>query len=154
MNSPNDRQNPNQPPANHQSSPSHPENQDYPTTYRSGQVPEPERGQPTSKQPAKTQRVTIADKFIQMVYFLVGALELLLGLRFLLRLTAANQDNTFANFILGLSEPFVRPFSTLFVSPTFNGNRHILDVNLLVAMVSYLVLMVLVVWLIRILTNR
>lgn len=131
-----------------------PEQQSFPTTHRAGEVPEPERLRREERRVAQAQRVTVADKFIQTVYYLVGALELLLGLRFLLRLTAANQDNTFANFIYGLSNPFVSPFSTLFVSPTFNGSRNIFDINLLVAMVAYLVLMFLVVRFIRILAEE
>lgn len=131
-----------------------PDQQSFPTTHRAGAVPEQERLRREERRLAEAQRATVADKFIQTVYYLVGALELLLGLRFLLRLTAANQDNTFANFIYGLSEPFVSPFSTLFVSPTFNGSRNIFDINLLVAMVAYLVLMFLVVRLIRILAEQ
>lgn len=103
---------------------------------------------------AKAQRVSLAGKFIQALVYLVGALELLLGLRFLLRLTAANPDNTFANFIYGFSRPFVQPFSTLFISPTFNGSANIFDVNVLVAMSAYLVLLALAIWLIRIFTSR
>ncbi|MEO1126854.1 MAG: YggT family protein, partial [Cyanobacteria bacterium J06639_16] len=93
-------------------------------------------------------------KFEQGIYFLVGALELLLGLRFILRLSAANTSNTFAGVIYGLSEPFVRPFSTLFISPTFNGSANIFDINLLIAMIAYLVLMFLVVWLVRIISTN
>ncbi|NEQ33967.1 MAG: hypothetical protein F6K04_23750, partial [Leptolyngbya sp. SIO4C5] len=79
------------------------------------------------------QQNAIARKFEQGIYFLVGALELLLLLRFILRLSGANPANTFANVIYNLSEPFIAPFSTLFISPTFNGNLNIFDVNLLVA---------------------
>ncbi|MBD0334322.1 MAG: YggT family protein, partial [Cyanobacteria bacterium Co-bin13] len=63
-------------------------------------------------------------------------------------------DNTFAGFIYSLSQPFVAPFSTLFISPTFEGNTHIFDVNILVAMAAYLVLALLAVWLVRLLSNR
>ncbi|WP_346290019.1 YggT family protein [Sphaerothrix gracilis] len=100
------------------------------------------------------QQNAIARKFEQGIYFLVGALELLLLLRFILRLSGANPANTFANVIYNLSEPFIAPFSTLFISPTFNGNLNIFDVNLLVAMLSYLVLMFLVIWLVRIISSR
>lgn len=103
---------------------------------------------------AQARRVTIAEKFTQTIVYLVGALELLLGLRFLLRLTAANPDNTFASIIYQFSEPFVRPFSTLFISPTFNGSAHIFDVNLLVAMAAYLALLMLVIWFVQILVSE
>ena len=102
---------------------------------------------------AQAQQATVASKFVQMITYLVGALELLLLLRFILRLSAANPDNTFASFIYGLSEPFVAPFSTLFISPTFGGSNSIFDINVLVAMVAYAVLLMLLKWLTRIITT-
>lgn len=78
-----------------------------------------------------------AVRLINGVYFLIGALEILLLLRFILRVSGANIENTFAGFIYTLSEPFVAPFSTLFISPTAEGARYIFDVNLLVAMLVY-----------------
>jgi hypothetical protein len=98
----------------------------------------------------KAHRVTVLDKFVQGVLYLVGALEILLALRFMLRLTAANPENTFASVIYGLSRPFVNPFSTLFVSPTFNGSQNIFDVNVLVAMAAYLALLALFLGFLRI----
>ncbi|MBD2256402.1 YggT family protein [Pseudanabaena sp. FACHB-2040] len=103
---------------------------------------------------ARARRRAIVHRIIWGITYLVGALQILLGLRFLLRLTAANPDNTFAGFIYSLSQPFVAPFSTLFISPTFDGNTHIFDVNILVAMIAYLVLALLAIWLVRILSNR
>lgn len=102
----------------------------------------------------KAEKLTLLDKLVRGVIYLVGALEVLLALRFMLRLTAANPDNTFADVIYGLSQPFVNPFSTLFVSPTFNGSVHIFDVNVLVAMAAYLALLSLFLGLIHVFTNR
>ena len=127
--------------------------------------PDPWQPQPTPAQErqrlakeaaihTKAEKLTLLDKFVRGVIYLVGALEVLLSLRFLLRLTAANPDNTFANVIYGLSQPFVDPFSTLFVSPTFNGSANIFDVNLLVAMAAYLALLSLFLGLIHVFTNR
>lgn len=137
----------------------HPQNQDHnplpPDPYEADKYrQEPHVLRREEERVAKAKQLTVADKFIQSVIYLVSALELLLGLRFLLRLTAANASNTFASFIYGLSEPFVNPFSTLFISPTFNGSNNIFDVNVLVAMVSYLVLMGMVIGLIRLIANR
>lgn len=71
------------------------------------------------------------------ILLLVGALEILLALRFFLRVSRANPDNSFAQFILNLSEPFVAPFSTLFISPTNADATRIFDLNVLVAMAIY-----------------
>ncbi|NEQ45682.1 MAG: YggT family protein [Leptolyngbya sp. SIOISBB] len=68
---------------------------------------------------------------------LVGALEVLLAIRFLLRLSLANLDNVFAQFIMNLSAVFMRPFSTLFISPTNADASRIFDVNVLTAMAIY-----------------
>jgi YggT family protein len=98
----------------------------------------------------KARKATVLDKFVQGILYLVAALEVLLALRFMLRLTAANPDNTFASVIYGLSRPFVQPFSTLFISPTFNGSLHILDLNVLVAMAAYMALLALFLGFLRI----
>ncbi|NJN23017.1 MAG: YggT family protein [Leptolyngbya sp. RL_3_1] len=94
-----------------------------------------------------------ANRLINGVYFLIGALEILLVLRFILRASGANVENSFAGFIYGLSEPFVAPFSTLFISPTAEGARYIFDLNLLAAMIAYGILGLLAGQLIRVLVG-
>jgi uncharacterized protein YggT (Ycf19 family) len=86
---------------------------------------------------------------VNSIYVLVGLLEILLGLRLLLRLTGANPDNSFANFIYNFSEPFMAPFSTLFISPTAGGGANIFDVNLIIAIIVYALLGWLGLWLTR-----
>ncbi|MGB2924684.1 MAG: YggT family protein [Limnothrix sp.] len=87
------------------------------------------------------------------IYFLVGMLETLLFLRFFLRLSGANPQNMFAQFIYGLSGPFVAPFSTLFISPTENTGatigQNIFDINLIIAIIVYAILCLLATWLVR-----
>ena len=77
---------------------------------------------------------------VNSVYFLVSALEILLALRFFLRFSGANLQNTFTQFIDKLSGPFVAPFSTLFISPVSGGGSNIFDVNVLIAMIIYALL--------------
>ncbi len=77
---------------------------------------------------------------LNTIFWLVGALEILLGIRFLLRLFAANPQNEFARLINNLSAPFIAPFSTLFISPTFGGGVYIFDVNIAIAIVAYALL--------------
>lgn len=71
------------------------------------------------------------------IYFLVGALEILLFLRFLLRFTGANPQSEFTQFIYNLSAPFMAPFSTLFASPASSNGANIFDFNILIAIVIY-----------------
>jgi len=74
---------------------------------------------------------------INSIYFLVGSLEVLLILRFLLRLSGANTKNSVSQFIAMLSAPFVAPFSTLYVSPVTSDGANVFDLNVLIALIIY-----------------
>ncbi len=86
---------------------------------------------------------------VNSIYWLAGMLEILLGLRFILRLSGANPQNEFAQFINNLSAPFIAPFSTLFISPTSGSGANIFDVNIVIAIIAYALLSYLTVSLIR-----
>lgn len=85
----------------------------------------------------------------RVVYFLVGALAILLAIRFTLSLLGANLGNVFADFIFGLSNPFVAPFLNLFNYQTAFGLSRI-EVETLVAIGVYALLGWLVVALLRV----
>lgn len=87
-----------------------------------------------------SQRALILSRVIRIISYLVSALLVLLSLRFLLRLSGANPENLFANFIYNLSEPFFAPFSNLFTNPGDLGGMNVFDVNVLVAMGAYALL--------------
>ncbi|XGV95875.1 MAG: YggT family protein [Leptolyngbya sp. BL-A-14] len=91
---------------------------------------------------------------INSISFLVGLLEILLVLRFVLRASGANTKNAFAQFIYNISDPFIAPFSTLFVSPVTGGGANILDLNVLVAIVVYALLGWLAITLVQFLRGR
>lgn len=84
---------------------------------------------------AANQNSAIA-RIVNIVYFLFGALELLLLLRVILHLVGANPGNGFANFIDGLSSPFVVLFSTLLQNPTLGGTA-VLEVTTIIAMLVW-----------------
>ena len=50
-----------------------------------------------------------------------GILDALIGLRFLLKLMAANSSNLFASFIYAITEPALWVFRGLTTTPTFDG---------------------------------
>ncbi|BAQ61277.1 hypothetical protein GM3708_1683 [Geminocystis sp. NIES-3708] len=83
---------------------------------------------------------------LNSIYILIGFLQVLLTLRFFLRLTGANTENQFTQFIYNLSDPFIAPFSTLFISPVTEGGSNpiggtnVFDLNVLVAIVIYALL--------------
>jgi uncharacterized protein YggT (Ycf19 family) len=92
------------------------------------------------------KRASIFSWIINTIYTLVGFLQVLLFLRFFLRLLGANPENQFAQFIYSLSEPFIAPFATLFISPVSDesvnpiGGMNIFDLNAIVAMIVYALL--------------
>jgi YggT family protein len=88
----------------------------------------------------------------QIIGAILGILEILLGLRFLLKLIAANPNSGFAVFIYGITKPLVAPFTALVGTPTSGGT--ILEVTTLIAMAVYALLFWVVVRVVRIATNR
>ncbi len=81
-----------------------------------------------------------------IVSFIFGVLEVLLGLRFLLSIFGANRGNAFADFIYTTSGPFVAPFRGLFNTHTDFGTARF-EYEVLVAMLVYVLLAWLIVWL-------
>ncbi len=83
---------------------------------------------------------------LRSIYILIGFLQILLSLRFFLRLMGANTQNQFTQFIYGISDVFVAPFSTLFTSLAAEdsanpiGEGNIFDLNVLMAIVVYALL--------------
>jgi hypothetical protein len=75
-------------------------------------------------------------RIINIVYFLFGALELLLAVRVILHLVGANPGNGFANFINVLSAPFVALFASLLQNPALNETA-VLEVTTIIAMLVW-----------------
>jgi uncharacterized membrane protein len=74
----------------------------------------------------------------RIMYTILGILEILLGLRFLLRLIAANPDSGFSVFIYGITGLFVAPFNALIGTPTYKGASF--EATTLIAMAVYALL--------------
>ena len=75
---------------------------------------------------------------IQVVWYLLGILEVLLAFRFVLKLLAANPSAGFSNFIYNISYPFTAPFLTVFHVSQVAGN--IFEWTTLLAMFVYLLI--------------
>ncbi len=91
---------------------------------------EKKRGIATANQNSAIARI------VNIVYFLFGALELLLAIRVVLYLVGANAGNGFASFIYGLSAPFVALFASLLQNPTLGGTS-VLEVTTIIAMLVW-----------------
>jgi YggT family protein len=100
----------------------------------------------TTQQPgyAATEQVTrdvAAERRLRLVqinricYTILGALEILLGIRFVLHLIAANPDSGFAAFVYGITGVFVAPFNDLIGTPVSGGTT--LELTTLIAMAVY-----------------
>jgi len=75
----------------------------------------------------------------QAIMLLFGAVEILIGLRVLLKFIGANPDNEFARFIYNAAGLFLGPFFGLVGSPTSSSGM-VLEVPSLIAMLVYALL--------------
>lgn len=100
--------------------------------------------------PRKEHRITVAER---VVYLIGGILLALLGLRFLLMLLGANSSAGFANFIYGVTHPFVSPFFGLFnYKEQFGASRF--EFETLIAIAVYAILMVVIAKIVALSSNR
>jgi len=91
-------------------------------------------------------------QFTRIIWSILSLLEILLGLRFVLKLIAANPDSGFAALIYGITNPFIGPFASLIGTPTYGPM--ILEVTTLFAMVIYGLIFWGIVKMIDIVTDR
>lgn len=88
----------------------------------------------------------------QIIWGILALLEILLGLRFMLKLIAANPDSGFAAFIYGITSPFLAPFALLVGTPASGGM--VLEVTTLIAMGVYALVFWGIIYVIQIVSNR
>jgi|SRR3989339_583107 len=71
----------------------------------------------------------------QIVWYLLGILEVLLAFRFVLKLLAANSSAGFTSFIYNASYPFAAPFLSVFRTMKIEGS--VFEWTTLLAMLVY-----------------
>lgn len=98
------------------------------------------------------ERRIMFSQIIRIIWTILGLLEILLGLRFLLKLIAANGQSGFGSLIYGLSGVFTAPFAGLVTTPVSGGT--VLEVTTLIAMLVYALFFWIVVRAIRIVADR
>ncbi len=92
--------------------------------------------------PVVTTRGPVYDNIAERIIYIIGGILLtLLALRVLLSLLGANRANGFADFIYGVTYPFVAPFFGLFGYDVQYGVSR-LEIETIVAMIVYALLMV------------
>jgi cation transport ATPase len=73
-----------------------------------------------------------------ITYFVLGILEVLLGLRLIFRLLGANEYNNFITFLYTLTHVFVGPFNGIFNDQALGHS--VFEVSTLIAMLIYALL--------------
>jgi len=71
----------------------------------------------------------------QVVWYILGILEVILGFRFVLKLLAANPAAGFTDFVYDLSRPFAGPFLNVFRVTRIEGS--VFEWTTLLAMAVY-----------------
>jgi uncharacterized protein YggT (Ycf19 family) len=86
----------------------------------------------------------------RVLSLLFGILAVLIGLRILLLLLVANQQNSIVDFVYDITEPFVAPFRGIFNFDTVTpGGGSVLDVAAIVALIGWLLIYVLLMAILR-----
>lgn len=84
-------------------------------------------------------RANIRSWVANVIYFLLGVLEMILALRFFFRLLGASQDNSFIPFLYNLSHVFVAPFNGIFHDQAL-GTHSVFEFSTLIAMLVFALL--------------
>ena len=74
-------------------------------------------------------------KGTQIVWYLLGLLEVLLAFRFVLKLMGANPEAGFSSFLYAITWPFATPFLAVFRTTSVSGS--IFEWTTLLAMLVY-----------------
>ena len=78
------------------------------------------------------------DTIRRVVWLLFGVLQALIVLRIVLLVLGANMDNDIVAFIVGVTDPFVEPFRSMFAFDEVSGaSGSVLDVAALVALLAW-----------------
>ena len=74
----------------------------------------------------------------QVIWYILGLIEVLLAFRFVLRLLGANPNSGFTSLIYAVSGPFALPFRGVVPASTFGNSA--LEWSTLIAMIVYLII--------------
>lgn len=80
----------------------------------------------------------------RVVVLLFGILQGLIILRLILLLLGANLGNDIVGFIVGITDPFVEPFRTMFAFDRAEAGDQVLDIAAIVALIGWTLLELLI----------
>lgn len=87
-----------------------------------------------------------------VVNFIIGLIQIVLALRFLLRLLGANPASGFTQFVFDISAPLMAPFVGIFGSTVAEGS--VVEWSVLVAMAVYALLSYIVLQAVSLIVSR
>lgn len=99
------------------------------------------------------ERRLVYFQITRIVWTILGLVEILLGLRFVLMLIAANPESGFGALIYSISGVLTAPFAGLVTTPVSSGGN-VLEVTTLIAMAVYALLFWIIVRVIAIAADR
>jgi uncharacterized protein YggT (Ycf19 family) len=91
--------------------------------------------------PVRTSRTDIYrsggynDRTVQIVWWVVGLIDTLIAIRFLLKMFGANTTSAFVSFMYALTDPMVAPFHGIF--NTAAAGRSVFEPESIVAIIIY-----------------
>lgn len=97
-------------------------------------------GSASSVAAAPTERDATGNQTVgYVIYYILGALEILLAFRLVLKLAGASISSGFVNFIYGFSGFFIAPFKGIFRSGLSQGveTTSVFEPSTLIAMIVY-----------------
>ncbi len=97
--------------------------------------------------------VSGTDRACQIVYLIFGIIEVLIAIRIVLKLLAANPSAGFSSFIYGITGPLVGPFLGVFNTPS-GSNGSVFELSSVLAVIVYMLLAYVIVRAIRIMSRR
>ena len=101
-----------------------------------------------SAEPAKGGSIWTASRVIALVF---TVLEVLLLVRFTLKLLGANEDQPLASAIYGVTEPLVAPFRGIFTQP---AGTPVVEIATLLSIIFFVFVAALIVAIVRAVTGK
>lgn len=78
---------------------------------------------------------TVLYRITRVIWYIFGAIEAVLLLRFILKLLGANSGAAFTDLVYGVSGVFLAPFRFVFGTPSVGGS--VLELSTILAMIVY-----------------
>ena len=104
----------------------------------------------TEREVQRSRGLARVSQVVDYIFYVIYAL---LGMRFLLALMAARSTAGFVQFVVTISNPFYAPFRGIVASPR-TDQGHTLLLPVVIAIVSYVILHLLILGLLRMLAHR